>query len=140
MIDPGSAYAFSHTDPKPGDPNYAYCYSKPKDGKGAPSYVGVLSQDEEPVEPVVESGEKGGSPEKDSQDKPQEIKKGAGKSKDEIVKTRTHVRTHLHHVFPQTFYDRFKAIGIDVDDYLMKLPVEKHIGKNGVHVKDDYNR
>ena len=49
------------------------------------------------------------------------------------------MRTHLHHVFPQKFYKEFKAIGIDVDDYLMQLPIEKHIGKDGVHVKDDYN-
>ena len=139
MIDPGSAYVFSHVEPKPGDPSYAYCYSKPRDGKGEPSYLGVLSKEEDPPQLTGESSEPGVSAEKSPPSKPQGEEKKSAKAKDEIVKTRSDVRTHLHHVFPQTFYKEFKAIGIDVDDYVMQLPVEKHIGKNGVHVKDDYN-
>lgn len=138
MIDPGSAYGYSHTEPKPGDPSYVYCFSKPKDGKGEPSYIGAVSKDEDVVPPSAEQA--GNSPEASGQPaKPEQAKQAAEKSKDEVIKTRAQVRTHLHHVFPQKFYGQFKAIGIDVDDYLMQLPVEQHIGKNGVHVKDDYN-
>jgi hypothetical protein len=138
MIDPGSAYQFSHTEPKPGDPTIAYCFDKPKEGKGAPNYIGALYKDEEPDKPAAEPAQDqpasapGGPPPGGKKDK-------SKPSKDEIVKTRADVRTHLHHVFPQTFYKEFNSIGIDVDDYLMQLPVEKHIGKEGVHVKDDYN-
>lgn len=138
MIEPGSAYIFSHTEPKPGDASIAYCFSKPKDGKGDPSYIGALFQEEEavasPAEQPEDSPKASGLPATTG-----EANKEADKSKKEIIKTRAHVRTHLHHVFPQAFYRQFKAIGIEVDDYVMQLPVEKHIGKNGVHVKDDYN-
>ncbi len=47
MIDHGGAYTFSHTEGKPGDASIAYCFSKPKEGKGEPSYIGVLSQEED---------------------------------------------------------------------------------------------
>lgn len=128
MVGTDGYYIYSHVEKAPsGD---YYCYSKPKDGEGKPDYIGLVS---EVVKPESIEGEKQSESSSPAAVKPEKQQKA------EIVKTRADVRTHLHHVFPQKFYSQFKAIGIDVDDYVMQLPIKKHIGKDGVHVKDDYN-
>ncbi len=63
----------------------------------------------------------------------------ATKSTGKVVKSASDLTTHLHHVFPQEFFVEFRKLGIHVDDYVMQLPITKHIGKQGVHVKGDYN-
>ncbi|MEK6283555.1 MAG: SpvB/TcaC N-terminal domain-containing protein [Acidobacteriota bacterium] len=56
-----------------------------------------------------------------------------------VVKSAYQFKTHLHHVFPQKFFEEFQKLGIHVDDYVMRLKFEQHIGREGVHVKGDYN-
>ena len=56
-----------------------------------------------------------------------------------LLKTSANLKRHLHHIFPQQFFVEFKRLGIDVDDFVISLEIEKHIGKDGVHVKGDYN-
>ena len=66
-------------------------------------------------------------------------KKAGKKEAANIVKSSKGVKTHLHHLFPQEFFEDFRKLGIDVDDFVMELRVEEHIGKEGVHLKGDYN-
>jgi RHS repeat-associated protein len=46
---------------------------------------------------------------------------------------------HDHHIFPEEYREEFRKIGIDIDFYTVTIPADKHIGKNGLHKKLDYN-
>lgn len=49
-------------------------------------------------------------------------------------------QTHDHHVFPRQYKEEFFRIGIiDVDQFTISIPADKHIGKKGIHTILDYN-
>src|ERR1051326_7188378 len=45
----------------------------------------------------------------------------------------------LHHIYPQEFFDLFQSAGIQVDDFVMRMTAEEHIGRGGVHLQGQYN-
>jgi hypothetical protein len=47
--------------------------------------------------------------------------------------------THDHHVFPQKFRQRFKDIGIEIDDWTVTMGWQDHVGKNGLHAGFGWN-
>jgi RHS repeat-associated protein len=50
---------------------------------------------------------------------------------------------HLHHLFPQEFAREFKALfgkKFDVHKFVINLEAEKHIGREGIHVRTSYNQ
>ena len=57
----------------------------------------------------------------------------------ECAKWNTKNQTHDHHIYPQAFRDEFKRIGINVDDFTITIPADKHIGANGIHTVFDWN-
>jgi hypothetical protein len=48
-------------------------------------------------------------------------------------------KTHDHHIFPQTLREEFLRIGMNIDDYTISIPSDKHIGPNGVHTILQWN-
>jgi hypothetical protein len=46
---------------------------------------------------------------------------------------------NLHHIYPQEFFDLFLQAGIKVDDFVMRMTAEEHIGRGGVHLQGQYN-
>jgi hypothetical protein len=51
-----------------------------------------------------------------------------------IAKSATNL--HKHHLLPVKYKDKFKEKGLNIEDYKISLPVDKHILKpNGIHTK-----
>ncbi len=48
---------------------------------------------------------------------------------------------HRHHLLPKQFKDKFKTLGLDIEDYVIMLPQGRHNRKpNGIHTgKDHWN-
>jgi len=54
----------------------------------------------------------------------------------QLIKSKT---PHSHHIFPQEYVNEFEYLGIEIDDFTVKLPWDKHIGRRGIHKNLDWN-
>ncbi|MEP0766968.1 MAG: DUF2380 domain-containing protein [Fimbriimonadia bacterium] len=44
-----------------------------------------------------------------------------------------------HHLFPKQFRERFRAMGIDIDTYILRVPKEKHrLKPGGLHTGPEH--
>lgn len=58
---------------------------------------------------------------------------------DECLRLNRSNAPHWHHIFPREYVNEFEYLGINVDDFTVILPPDKHIGRKGIHKILDWN-